>query len=104
MKWQRGSHSEVVLKLRCFFQVFSGIFTSPFQSFCYFHPFKTFNPTDISGSGVLLAMALSLFLVLSLRGFGIGQALDVLLEFLYILEDKFLPEKFPYFTNPVVSN
>lgn len=87
-----------------FFQVFSGIFTSPFQSFCYFHPFKTFNPTDISGSGVLLAMALPLFLVLSLRGVGIGQALDVLLEFLYILEDKFLPEKFPYFTNPVVSN
>lgn len=87
-----------------FFQVFSGIFTSPFQSFCYFHPFKTFNPTDISGSGVLLAMALPLFLVLSLRGVGIGQALDVLLKFLYILEDKFLPEKFPYFTNPVVSN
>lgn len=87
-----------------FFQVFSGIFTSPFQSFCYFHLFRTFNPTDISGSGVLLAMALSLFLVLSLRGFGIGQGLDVLLEFLYTLEDKFLPGKFPYFTNPVISN
>lgn len=87
-----------------FFQVFSGIFTSPFQSFCYFHLFKTSNPTDISGSGVLLVMTLSLFLVLSLRGFGIGQGLDVLLEFLYTLEDKFLPGKFPYFTNPVISN
>lgn len=49
-------------------------------------------------------MTLSLFLVLSLRGFGIGQGLDVLLEFLYTLEDKFLPGKFPYFTNPVISN
>lgn len=87
-----------------FFQVFSGIFTSSFQSFCYFHLFRTFNPTDISGSGVLLVMTLSLFLVLSLRGFGIGQGLDVLLEFLYTLEDKFLPGKFPYFTNPVISN
>ena len=44
-----------------FLEIFTGILTNHFQLFSDFHLFRAFNPADISGSGILLAMALCIF-------------------------------------------
>lgn len=55
MKFQaKRIHDEMEI----FFEIFTDIFTNPLQSFSCFHLVRAFNPTDISGSGILLAMAL----------------------------------------------
>ena len=45
-------------EIEIFFEIFTDSFTNPLQSFSDFHLFRAFNPADISGSGILLAMAL----------------------------------------------